>query len=155
GTSNTKHDWTARIIALRKHLQVSQSELGRRVNSSAMAVSRWGRGIQEPPAHVYIQLGNLRGGPGCWYFWGRAGLHTEDFMRVLPLVRSRLRKDRVPKLEVVRAGVKRMSRTENLVALPLLPVTVAAIGGKGDPPDTLDRVAPEAVLAAPHAWCPN
>src|SRR5271169_6074927 len=103
-TSNTKSDWAARITALRRRLQVSQSELGKQMNCSAMAVSRWERGVQEPPANIYIQLGNLTGDPECWYFWGRAGLSNEDLMRVLPAVRSRLRKERVPSLQVVQAG---------------------------------------------------
>ena len=155
-TSNTKSDWAARITALRRRLQVSQSELGKQMNASAMAVSRWERGVQEPPASVYIQLGNLTGDPECWYFWGRAGLHSEDLMRVLPAVRSRLRKDRIPSLRVVRAGARvRTKRPDNLVAIPVLPVVAAAHGGKGDPEDILDHVRPESMLAAPSEWCPN
>jgi phage repressor protein C with HTH and peptisase S24 domain len=154
--SNTKSEWAARIAALRRRLQVSQSELGKQVNSSAMAVSRWERGVQEPPANVYIQLGNLTGDPECWYFWGRAGLRSEDLMRVLPAVRSRLRKERVPSLQVVQAGVHRTpKRAHNLVAIPVLPVMVAAHGGKGDSVDLLDQVRPESMLAAPSDWCPN
>src|SRR6266851_7855815 len=102
-----KAEWAVRITALRTHLGISQSDLGKRLNGSAMAVSRWERGTQEPPANVYIQLGNITGDPECWYFWGRAGLHSQDLMRVLPAVRSRLRKDRVPNLRVVQAGVHR------------------------------------------------
>jgi SOS-response transcriptional repressor LexA len=155
-TSNTKSDWAARIIALRRRLQVSQSELGKQMNSSAMAVSRWERGVQEPPASVYIQLGNLTGDPECWYFWARAGLQSEDLMRVLPAVRSRLRKDRVPSLQVVRAGAHRaLKRPDNLIAIPVLPVVAATHGGKGDSADILDQVRPESMLAAPSDWCPN
>src|SRR5271169_635514 len=155
-TSNTKSDWAARITALRRRLQVSQSELGKQMNCSAMAVSRWERGVQEPPANVYIQLGNLTGDPECWYFWGRAGLSSEDLMRVLPAVRSRLRKDRLPSLQVVQAGAHRApTRQDNLVAIPVLPVVVATHGGKGDPADLLHEVRPESMLAAPSDWCPN
>src|ERR1700731_3166948 len=103
-------EWAERIIPLRRRLKMSQSELGKQLNSSAMAVSRWERGVQEPPANVYIQLGNLTGDPECWYFWGRAGLHSEDLMRVLPAVRSRLRKDRMPNLRVVQAGAHRAAK---------------------------------------------
>src|SRR5438552_3131799 len=85
-------EWASRIIALRRRMGISQSELGKQLNSSAMAVSRWERGVQEPPANIYIQLGNITGDPECWYFWGRAGLHSGDLMRVLPAVRSRLQK---------------------------------------------------------------
>jgi SOS-response transcriptional repressor LexA len=155
-TSNTKSEWATRIATLRRHLQISQSELGKQTNSSAMAVSRWERGVQEPPANVYIQLGNLTGDPECWYFWGRAGLQSEDLMRVLPAVRSRLRKDRIPSLRVVEAGAHRtVRRKDNLVAIPVLPVIVATHGGKGDSADLLAQARPESMLAAPSEWCPN
>src|SRR5271157_216608 len=122
-TSGPKPEWAKRILALRRRLQISQSELGKQMNASAMAVSRWERGVQEPPANIYIQLGNLTGDPECWYFWGRAGMHSEDLMRVLPAVRSRLRRDRVPSLRVVQAGAHHVSRRhDNLVAIPVLRV---------------------------------
>src|SRR5271165_6325526 len=128
-TSGPKLEWAKRILALRRRLQISQSELGKQMNASAMAVSRWERGVQEPPADIYIQLGNLTGDPECWYFWGRAGLTSEDLMRVLPAISSRLRKDRLPSLQVVQAGVH-----AHLQA------------GKAD---SLDQVHPESMLAAP------
>lgn len=155
-TSDSKLEWATRISALRRRLQVSQSELGKQMNASAMAVSRWERGVQEPPANVYIQLGNVTGDPECWYFWGRAGMHSEDLMRVLPAVRTRLRKDRLPNLQVVQAGAHRApGRQDNLVAIPVLPVVAATHGGKGDPIDALDQAHPESMLAAPSDWCPN
>ena len=151
-----KLGWAKRILVLRHRLKMSQSELGKQMDSSAMAVSRWERGVQEPPANVYIQLGNLTGDPECWYFWGRAGLSNEDLMRVLPAVRSRLRKERVPSLQVVQAGAHGPpKRRGSLVAIPFLPVTVATHGGKGDAADVLDQVRPESMLAAPSDWCPN
>jgi len=155
-TSGPKPEWAKRIFTLRRRLQISQSELGQQMNASAMAVSRWERGVQEPPANIYIQLGNLTGDPECWYFWGRAGLTSDDLMRVLPAIRSRIRKDRVPSLQVVHAGVHRARKPpNNLVAIPVLPVVAATHGGKGDPVDSLDHVHPESVLAAPNDWCPN
>jgi SOS-response transcriptional repressor LexA len=155
-TSGPKLEWAKRILSLRRRLQLSQSELGKQMNASAMAVSRWERGVQEPPANIYIQLGNLTGDPECWYFWGRAGMSSEDLMRVLPAVRSRLRKDRLPTLQVVQAGVHRSPRRQdNLVAIPVLPVVAATHGGKGDPVDALEQAHPESMLAAPSDWCPN
>src|SRR6202166_2040973 len=112
-TSDSKSEWAKRILAFRRHLKISQSDLGKQVNASAMAVSRWERGIQEPPANIYIQLGNLTGDPECWYFWGQAGLHSDDLMRVLPPVRSRMRRDRVPTLQVVQAGVHSAKKQKN------------------------------------------
>jgi SOS-response transcriptional repressor LexA len=156
-TSNVGQlEWAERINALRHRLGLSQSELGRRLSASAMAVSRWERGVQEPPANISIQLGNLTGDPECWYFWGRAGLHSDDLMRVLPAIRSRLRRDRPPDLRVVQAGAHRISKKKSeLVAIPVLPVVAATHGGKGDPATSLQHALPEALLAAPNKWCPN
>src|ERR1700674_3409163 len=122
-TRDPKLEWAKRILALRRRLQVSQSELGKQMNASAMAVSRWERGVQEPPANVYIQLGNLTGDPECWYFWGHAGLSGDDLMRVLPAVKSRMRKDRMVRLELVHAGSRRVPKhAAELVAIPVLPI---------------------------------
>ncbi len=154
--STTDREWASWIIALRRRMGLSQSELGKQLNASAMAVSRWERGAQEPPANIYIQLGNITGDPECWYFWGRAGLHSDDLMRVLPAVRSRLQKERLPALQVVQAGVHRLRKKgSHLVAIPVLPVVAATHGGKGDPEVALDQARPETVLAAPSSWCPN
>src|SRR5207244_5370744 len=130
---NPNVGWASRIIALRRRMGVSQSELGKQLNSSAMAVSRWERGVQEPPANIYIQLGNITGDPECWYFWGRAGLHSGDLMRVLPAVRSRLRKERLPALQLVQAGARRPRQNgSQRVALPVLPAVAAAPRGQRD-----------------------
>ena len=154
--NTTDREWASRIIALRRRMGVSQSELGKQLNSSAMAVSRWERGVQDPPADIYIQLGNITGDPECWYFWGRAGLHSGDLMRVLPAVRSRLQKERLPALQIVQAGAHRLRKKgSHLVAIPVLPVVAATHGGKGDPEVALDQMKPETVLAAPSSWCPN
>lgn len=112
---------------------------------------------REPPANVYIQLGNLTGDPECWYFWGQAGLHSGDLMRVLPAVRSRLRRDLLPEPQLVHAGSHHITKQKTqLVAIPVLPVVAATHGGKGDNLALdLDQVRPESVLAAPSNWCPN
>ena len=155
-TSDSKSEWAKRILALRRRLKMSQSELGKQMNASAMAVSRWERGIQEPPANIYIQLGNLTGDPECWYFWGQAGFSSDDLMRVLPAVRSRMHQDRRVKLQYVHAGVRRHARrSDELVAIPLLPIVAATHGGTGDPVDKLNHVPPESMVAAPSQWCPN
>src|ERR1700677_720327 len=155
-TRDAKIEWAKRIIALRRRLQMSQSELGQQMNASAMAVSRWERGVRPPAANMFVQLGNTPGGPECWFFWGRAGLSSGDLMRVLPAARSRLRNDRKLKLEVVQAGAHRaLKGPDDLVAIPVLPVVAATHGGKGDPPESLTDTPPETMLAAPSKWCPN
>lgn len=157
-TTRVRVDWAEHIINLRQRLKLSQSGLGRLLDSSAMAVSRWERAIQEPPANVYIQLGNITGDPECWYFWERAGLQSDDLMRVLPSIRSRLRRDRLPDFEIVHAGAKASkasSKKTQLVAIPVLPVVAATHDGKGDSAVMLEQARPESMFAAPADWCPN
>ncbi len=122
-----------------------------------MAVSRWERGEAQPPADAYIRLGKLAGDPLCWFFWGRAGLNTADVIRVLPKARRRFLYDRSTDLQVVHAGARRETPSENaaFVAIPLFPVRAATPGELGDKVSDLDQLKPEAMLAAPAEWCPN
>ena len=145
-----------KIVAFRQSLNLSQTELGKRLQTSAMAVSRWERGETEPP-HAYIRFGNLAGDPLCWFFWGRAGLSTADVMRVLPTARRRLREGRIASVQVVHAGAARTSllKPESFVAIPILPVSAATPGTYGGNVPDLDQLKPEALWAAPAEWCPN
>ncbi len=97
-------EWAKKILELRERLHLNQTTFGQKLHTSAMAVSRWERGAQEPPSHNYIEIGNLAGDPGCWYFWGRAGLRSEDVMRVMPEMQRRLRRAYNHDFEIVRAG---------------------------------------------------
>src|SRR5437667_11594025 len=133
-------EWAQRVSSLRRHHGFSQMEFGRRLRCSAMTVSRWERGMLEPSAESYIQLGNLSGDPECWYFWGRAGLHSSDLMRVLPAVRGRRRRSSLPQFEIVVAGAgKKIPKKSQLVALPLLQVSAATHGQNGDSVPDLDQ----------------
>src|SRR3989475_8666232 len=76
--NKTAREGAPGIFALRRRMGESQSEWEKQLNPPAMAFSRGKRGAQEPPANIYIQLGNITGDPECWYFWGRAGLHSGD-----------------------------------------------------------------------------
>src|SRR5271169_423970 len=71
-------EWSRKILTFRQALKLTQGELGKRLKTSAMAVSRWERGDAEPPADAYIRLGNIADDPLCWFFWGRAGLSTAN-----------------------------------------------------------------------------
>jgi len=74
--------WAEPIKMLRKKLVLTQAQLAAELGVSGMAVSRWERGAQEPPAQYYISMGNLVGSPECWIFWRFAGLRREDVQRV-------------------------------------------------------------------------
>jgi DNA-binding XRE family transcriptional regulator len=150
-------EWSRQIETFRRSLKLTQLELAKRLGTSAMSVSRWERGILEVPADVCIKLGNLAGDPLCWYFWGRAGLRSEDVMRVLPAARDRLHESRIASVLVVHAGGKKGPAPigADLVAIPFLPVDAATPGERGDKDVDLEQLRPETMLAAPQDWCPN
>lgn len=150
-------DWSREVLSLRRSLRLSQSDFAKRLNLSAMNVSRWERGAMEPTPGAYIRLGNLADDPSSWFFWGRAGLSTADIMRVLPAAQHRLSPDKMAPLQIVHAssGNENSPKTESFVAVPVLPVNAAAPGGRADEVADLDQLKPESLWAAPAAWCPN
>ena len=148
-------EWARKILTFRQTLKLTQAELGKRLKTSAMAVSRWERGDSAPPADAYIRLGNIADDPLCWFFWGRAGLSTADVMRVLPTASRRLREGRIASVQVVHAGAVGSLKPARFVAIPILPVRAATPGADGDEVSDLDQLKPEAIWAAPMEWCPN
>jgi SOS-response transcriptional repressor LexA len=152
-------EWAATIVRLRNSLGLNQEVFGESFHCSAMAVSRWERGISEPTSGTYIELGNVAGDPQCWYFWGRAGLSREDLMRVVPRLQERLRQAQIPELRIVSAGTgprkTGADETLQLVAIPLLKTVAASIGEKGDDHEILPDAPVESMIAAPKDWCPN
>jgi transcriptional regulator with XRE-family HTH domain len=154
-STNALPEWSRKILAFRQTLKLTQGELGKRLKTSAMAVSRWERGDAEPPPDAYIRLGNITDDPLCWFFWGRAGLSTADVMRVLPTASRRLREGRIATVQVVHAGAVGSLKPSRFVAIPILPVRAATPGAEGDEVSDLDQLKPEAIWAAPIEWCPN
>jgi SOS-response transcriptional repressor LexA len=151
-----KPEWATAISELRQRLNLSQIAFGRRIHSSAMGISRWERGTQEPSAGTYIELGILAGDPLCWYFWGRAGLSNEDLMRVMPTTRTRLNCTDPDNYRIVSAGSgNKKSEISQVVAIPLLNVVVASHGEAGDCSSILHGAPIENMMAAPSDWCPN
>jgi SOS-response transcriptional repressor LexA/DNA-binding transcriptional regulator YiaG len=157
--SSSHPEWAKTIANLRKQLGLNQTGFGDRFHCSAMAVSRWERGILEPASHTYIEMGNIAGDPLCWYFWGRAGLSREDLLRVVPRLRQRLRQVQMPHLEIASAGggAKRAKTHERLqlVTIPLLKTVAAAHGEKGDDREALQDAPIESMIGAPKEWCPH
>jgi len=154
----TAPEWADKIEQLRRRLNLSQSRLGQQLQYSAMAISRWERGLQEPPADCYIKLGDLAGNPNCWYFWERAGLNSSNVMRALPMDKKLFPKSFFPDFDIVVAGSGGKSRSKKksqLVAIPLLTVHAGALGENGDDTLDLDKAPVENMIAAPAAWCPN
>jgi len=151
-------EWAEQIEKLRRRLNLSQSRLGQQLQYSAMAISRWERGLQEPPADSYIKLGDLAGNPDCWYFWERAGLKSSDVIRALPIDKRLFPKSAFPDFDIVVAGSggkKRSKVKTQLVAIPLLSVHAGTLGEEGDNTLDLDKAPVEDMIAAPASWCPN
>jgi SOS-response transcriptional repressor LexA len=150
-------EWARRISDLRRQLQLSQISFGHKLQSSAMAVSRWERGVQEPPSHNYIEIGNLAGDPRSWYFWGRAGLRCEDIMRVMPRAQRQFRGQNAPDFDVVLAasGKKMGAQKLQVVAVPLLDAVAGSDGAEGDDISVFQNAPVASVIAAPEDWCPN
>ncbi len=157
--SVSQPEWAKSIVHLRSALALSQVGFGDVFHCSAMTVSRWERGISEPPSHTYIEMGNFAGDPRCWYFWERAGMSKGDLLRVLPRMRERLLKLQTPHLEIVTAGsgTKKFEADDklHLVALPVLKTVAAAHGETGGGEASLHDAPTESMFAAPEAWCPN
>jgi transcriptional regulator with XRE-family HTH domain len=155
---NTLPQWSLKIASLRHRLNLSQSALAKKLNMSAMAVSRWETAKLEPTARAYIRLGNLVDDPLSWFFWERAGLSTADIMRVLPAAQHRLSRERLDVLKVVHAGAgKKTAKVEpmDFVAISVLPVNAATLGERTQEVGDLDQLKPESLWAAPASWCPN
>jgi SOS-response transcriptional repressor LexA/DNA-binding XRE family transcriptional regulator len=156
-SSKTVPEWARKILDFRRDRKLTQGALAKELNTSAMAVSRWERAEAEPSAEGYIRLGRLAGDPLCWFFWGRAGLSTADLMQILPVARRRLQSGGIANIQIVHAGaVKGQSlKSVDFVAIPLLPVHAATLGEVSEEVADLDQLKPEAIWAAPAAWCPN
>src|SRR5215469_2983790 len=102
GPSSFIPQWSQAILSLRRRLGLSQSDFGARLHYSAMAVSRWETGKQEPTSRCFIQLGNMAGQPECWLFWARAGLKSSDLRQMFPGPRAVARMSSSADFEIVR-----------------------------------------------------
>src|SRR5437763_1979635 len=120
-TAEQSHSEADAVVELRKRLRFSQSLMGRALHCSAMEISRIERGGRLS-ASLCVQLGDLAGDPGCWYFWERAGLRAADVLRLVPHVQRRLRRSSLlsVSLRLVHAGKQeRAAKESDLVAVSL------------------------------------
>jgi SOS-response transcriptional repressor LexA len=146
-STKARPEWADRLERLRETLGISQAGLAKRLNVSAMAPSRWERGINEPPAEIYIQLGKMVGEPACWYFWEKAGLKRSDLWALT----TRSKKTNSPKSPppapmpvIPSTGLRNAKATTPMCAIPLYEVSS---DGK------IDRESPADVITAPKDWC--
>jgi phage repressor protein C with HTH and peptisase S24 domain len=147
-------EWAEQIRNLRQKLGISQGELARKLDCSAMTVSRWENGLLAPTSRYYIELGKLAGRQDCWFYWGRAGLQSSD---VVPFLNERERKQfpvrTEEQMELAAAGSG--TRKQKVVPIPVLQATVGTHGGQGDRHGNLNYIPAKEVMGAPLEWCPN
>jgi phage repressor protein C with HTH and peptisase S24 domain/DNA-binding XRE family transcriptional regulator len=138
---------------------MSQGELARLLDCSAMTVSRWEKGRVAPTAHYYIELGKLAGKPDCWFYWERAGLQSSDVVRALPEAQGKhLPETSAMRMDSAEAGSgKKLTELQQpkLAHIPVLQATAGTHGGQGDKRDNLNRIPARQVMGAPLDWCPN
>jgi phage repressor protein C with HTH and peptisase S24 domain len=151
-------EWAEQIRNLRQKLGISQGELARKLDCSAMTVSRWENGQLAPTARYYVELGKLAGKQDCWFYWGRAGLQSSDIMPVLT-ERERKQISTYPdQMELAAAGSgarQEIPRKSKVVPIPVLQATVGTHGGQGDRHGNLSYIPAREVMGAPVEWCPN
>src|SRR4029077_3367153 len=154
-------EWSGAIFTLRQRLGLTQSDFGSRLHYSAMAVSRWETGKQEPTSRCFIQLGNMAGQPHCWLFWAKAGLKSCDLRQMFPGPRAMARMSSTVDFEIVRAGRgTKGNRPKDapkiqMVAVPLLDVHTGTIGQEGGQFADFETATVDEMIAAPASWCPN
>jgi len=152
----TLPEWAAQITTLRERLEINQAELARRLECSAMTISRWERGLLQPSAEHFIQLGNLGNKAEGWFFWEMAGIQPAKMMEALS---STFRAKGVldfPTLSVSRAGPGANRREQDrVVGLPLLKAVIGTHGVPGDKRTSLRTIPSSELIGAPASWCPN
>src|SRR5215469_9849241 len=126
-------EWVSEIIALRERIGINQAELARRMQCSAMTISRWERGLLQPSAEHFIQLGNLGDKNEAWFFWEMAGIQPS---KMVDSLRSSLRSNgerSKPGLAINKATSNESgeNNTTNTAQIPLLKAFVGAHGSVG------------------------
>jgi transcriptional regulator with XRE-family HTH domain len=68
---------------MRARLGLSQSAFVRKLHCSSMTLSRWERGLIEPPPDCLIAIGKMAGPPLGLRFWRMAGIDPTAVKRML------------------------------------------------------------------------
>lgn len=148
-------EWVQQITLLRERLGVNQAGLARKMECSAMTISRWERGLLQPSAEHFIQLGNLGNNSEAWFFWEMGGIQAAKVVDALD--RSRSKKTVELPRPSGRPSLIRVDRSSKsrLSAIPVLRATVGTIGVSGDRRSSLRAIASATTLGIPADWCPN
>jgi phage repressor protein C with HTH and peptisase S24 domain len=150
-------EWGLQITALRERLGINQAELARRMECSAMTISRWERGLLQPSAEHFIQLGNLADKSEAWFFWEMSGVQPAKVLDALSASVRAKRASETPQRrgEHLEGKAASAGKTPHLVDVPLLKAVAGSHGFPGDRRSSLRTIPTASLLTAPASWCPN
>ena len=146
-------EWAVQITVLREQLGINQAELARRLSCSAMTISRWVRGLLQPSAEHFIQLGNLGNRTHAWFFWEMAGIQPAKMADALTAASRSRRSSEVLQKRSFHPNVDGSGGSGN-VSVPLLKGFVGAHGLRGDR-RSLRTIPAKGSISVPAKWCPN
>lgn len=148
-------EWALHITAMRERVAINQAELARRMNCSAMTISRWERGLLQPSAEHFIQLGNLGNKNEAWFFWEMAGIQPSKIVDALSGSQRKRSLEAVPSAAERNQQPKNSEAPSNLVGIPILKAVLGTPGSSGDRRSSLRNISMVAALRVPAIWCPN
>jgi phage repressor protein C with HTH and peptisase S24 domain len=122
-----------------------------------MTISRWERGLLQPSAEHFIQLGNLGNRTEAWFFWEMAGIQPARMVEALGGTSRAKKTAGSRKLEIGSHNGRALAaeKRSDVVGVPLLKAVAGAHGTAGDKRNSLRAVPTLQVIAVPGAWCPN
>lgn len=150
-------EWVSQITALRERIGINQAELARRLECSAMTISRWERGLLQPSAEHFIQLGNLGNRTEAWFFWEMAGIQPARMVEALGgTSRAKTAAGSVT-VEIGNGDLRAslMKKTSTMIGVPLLNTMAGTHGIPGDKRNSLRTIPATEEIAVPAGWCPN
>lgn len=148
-------EWGLQITALRERLGINQAELARRMECSAMTISRWERGLLQPSAEHFIQLGNLANKNEAWFFWEMGGVRPAKVLEALQTSTHAQRASGTAQRGERSGRGKAEPGRPAVVEIPVLKAAIGAHGQPGDRRSSLRAIPASSVLAVPASWCPN
>lgn len=119
-----------------------------------MTISRWERGLLQPSAEHFIQLGNLGNKGEAWFFWEMAGIQPARMVEALGGSRTKKESEFI-RTDVAGHQTTDSDKTAKLIRVPLLKTTAGTHGNAGDKRGSLRNAPILEMVGVPAAWCPN
>lgn len=150
-------EWVTQITAVRERLGINQAEMARRLECSAMTISRWERGLLQPSANHFIQLGNLGNQTEAWFFWEMAGIQPAKMVEALDSSSPTRKPTKGVTFEIVDQDRRTLhtKKISGVIPVPLLKAVAGTHGIRGDKRSSLRSIPSLEVIGVPAAWCPN